>query len=143
MSDKSVRVFQPNNNRMPSHPIRILPMYKHSGTEGGTLNSPQSKKSIANILRDSHNFSNNNHKESTSTTNNSYWSAHSHNDMMPVNDAVSSISAKESSISSYLSKNKSISFMHLNKNLNSAYKTQSGSNGGLNRIPQGVPIHIQ
>ncbi len=145
MSDKSVRVFN-STSRTPSHPIRILPMSqlnRLSETDkemaDGPLNSPHhTKKTIANILRDTHNFSN--HKESATT--NSYWSAASNNDIMPLNDA-GSMSTKESSISSYLAKNKSISFMHLNKNLSSAFKSQSGSNGGLNRIPQGVPIHIQ
>lgn len=130
MSDKSVRVF--NSNRTPQ-PIRILPMSLNRLSEITKNNDSSSKKSVTSIL-ETNDFSN--------KGSNTYWSANS-NGASEIGEMAIGNSAKESSISSYLSKNnKSISFMHLNKNLNSSYKTNSTSTQGLNRISQGLPIHI-
>lgn len=129
MSDKSVRVF--NSNRTPQ-PIRILPMALNRLSEISKNNDTSCKKSVTSII-ETNDFSN--------KGSNTYWSANSYG-ASEIGEMGIGSSAKESSISSYLSKNnKSISFMHLNKNLNSSYKTNSTSTQGLNRISQGLPIH--
>lgn len=127
MSDKSVRVL--NSNRTPQ-PIRILPMNMNRLAEL-SKNDSSLKKSVTSI-NDTNNFSNN-------TGRNNYWS----NSNLTSEMGELGSSAKESSISSYLSKNnKAISFLNLKKNLNSSYKTSSSTNH-LNRVSQGLPIHIQ
>ena len=136
MSDKSVRVF--NSNRTPQ-PIRILPMSLNRLTDMSKTNNNEinSKKSS---ITDPNDY------QSKATT---YWSNSNmtseigdHNTLNNNNNM--NYSAKQSSISSYLSKgNKSISFMQLNKtNLNNSYKTSS-SNQFLNRVGQGLPVQIQ
>lgn len=128
MSDKSVRVF--NSNRTPQ-PIRILPMSLNRLSDMSKNDTNSKKSSITDP----------NDYQSKANT---YWSNSNMTSEIGDHNTNNNYSAKQSSISSYLSKNnKSISFMQLNKtNLNNSYKTSS-SNQFLNRVGQGLPVQIQ
>ena len=120
MSDKSIRVF--NSNRTPV-PHRILPISVNR------LSNDLAKKSVTSIV-DTNEFSSNQGKHGGGT----YWSSNS-NVTSEIGDNTVGSSAKESSISSYLSKNtKAIKFLHINKgSLNSSFKTNNSR----------LPIQIQ
>ena len=121
MSDKSIRVF--NSNRTPV-PNRILPISVNR------LSNDLAKKSVASII-DTNEFSSSNQGKHGGGT---YWSSNS-NVTSEIGENTVGSSAKESSISSYLSKNaKAIKFLHINKgSLNSSFKTNNSR----------LPIQIQ